>query len=53
MHSLYEEGLIDVEWPVNKGENIDQKFTTGKAAARHLGWVLHAHRHRPAGDHRR
>ena len=39
MHSLYEEGLIDVEWPVNKGENIDQKFTTGKAAARHLGWV--------------
>lgn len=39
MHSLYEEGLIDVEWPVNKGENIDQKFTTAKAAARNQGWV--------------
>lgn len=39
MHELYEEGLIDVEWPVNKGENVDQKFTTGKAAARDQGWV--------------
>lgn len=39
MHELYAEGLIDVEWPVNKGENIDQKFTTGKAAARYQGWV--------------
>jgi len=39
MHDLYAEGLLDVEWPVNKGENVDQKFTTAKAAARSQGWV--------------
>lgn len=39
MRSLYEEGLIDVEWPVNKGENVDQKFTTAQAASRNQGWV--------------
>ncbi|MBR3503577.1 MAG: extracellular solute-binding protein [Clostridia bacterium] len=40
MHSLYEEGLIDVEWPVNMGENVDQKFTTAQAAAFNHGWVI-------------
>lgn len=40
MHGLYEEGLIDVEWPVNKGENVDQKFTSGQAAARSNGWII-------------
>lgn len=39
MHDIYAEGLLDVEWPVNKGENVDQKFTTGQAAARYQGWV--------------
>ncbi|HML49255.1 MAG TPA: extracellular solute-binding protein, partial [Clostridia bacterium] len=39
MHDLYTEGLIDVEWPVNKGENIDQKFSAGQAASRWQGWI--------------
>ena len=40
MHDLYVEGLIDVEWPVNKGEDVDQKFANGKAAAFNHGWVI-------------
>lgn len=39
MHDMYAEGLLDVEWPVNKGENIDEKFTSGKASSRYLGWA--------------
>ncbi|MBQ8953766.1 MAG: extracellular solute-binding protein [Clostridia bacterium] len=40
MHSLYEEGLLDVEWPVNMGETVDQKFTTAQAASFNHGWVI-------------
>lgn len=32
MQKLYNEGLIDKEWPVNKSENVSEKFTSGKAA---------------------
>ncbi|HBM80393.1 MAG TPA: hypothetical protein DD426_06085 [Clostridiaceae bacterium] len=33
MASAYKEGLIDKDWPINKFENVVEKFTTGKAAA--------------------
>lgn len=39
MHDLWAEGLIDVEWPVNKGENVNEKFTSGKAAAMFINWA--------------
>ena len=39
MHKLYTEGLIDVEWAVNKGENTKQKFTSGQAATFYTGWA--------------
>ncbi|MBR0464640.1 MAG: extracellular solute-binding protein [Clostridia bacterium] len=31
MHKLYEEELIDPEWPVNKGDNINEKISSSKA----------------------
>ncbi len=40
MHDLYVEGLIDAELPVNKHENVDQKFTSGLAASMTHGWVI-------------
>ncbi len=39
MHTLWSEGLIDVEWPVNKGENVNEKFTSGKASAMFVHWA--------------
>jgi putative aldouronate transport system substrate-binding protein len=39
MNELYTEGLIDVEWPVNKGENSMQKISAGLAASRQVGWT--------------
>lgn len=38
MSRLYKEGLIDSEWPVNKVANVQQKFTSGKAAMIRYGW---------------
>lgn len=38
MKKLYAEGLIDSEMPVNKYENINEKFTSGKAAMLTWGW---------------
>ncbi|RIX60118.1 extracellular solute-binding protein [Paenibacillus nanensis] len=38
MNKLYSEGLMDPEWPVNKTETIQQKFTTGKAGIMTYGW---------------
>jgi putative aldouronate transport system substrate-binding protein len=38
MAKLYSEGLLDVEWPVNKGDNIDEKFTSGKAFSDLRAW---------------
>ena len=40
MNKLYTEGLIDPEWPVNKAETIQQKFTTGKAGIMTYGWGI-------------
>lgn len=40
MSKLYEEGLIDPEWPVNKADTIQQKFTTGKAGIMTYGWGI-------------
>ena len=31
MHKLYEEGLLDPDWPINTGTTINEKFTSGKA----------------------
>ncbi|WP_438349306.1 extracellular solute-binding protein [Paenibacillus sp. FA6] len=42
MNKLYKEGLMDPEWPVNKTETIQQKFTTGKAGIMTYGWGLAA-----------
>jgi len=39
MNKLYTEGLIDVDWPVNKGENITQKMSTGDAIMSHMSWT--------------
>lgn len=33
MNSLYEEGLIDTDLPINKKENVQEKFVSGQAAA--------------------
>lgn len=38
MNKLYNEGLLDPEWPVNKADTIQQKFTTGKAGIMTYGW---------------
>ncbi len=45
MNKLYSEGLIDPDWPVNTGDNINEKMGSGKAVmtyAAHwstLNWV--------------
>lgn len=36
MKSLYQEGLIDVDYPANKASNVYEKFTTGIAASAYL-----------------
>lgn len=38
MNQLYNEGLIDPDWPVNKGENINQKMSTGDAIMTQMNW---------------
>lgn len=38
MNKLYNEGLIDPDWPVNKGENVDQKMSTGDAVMTNMSW---------------
>ncbi len=38
MKDLYNEKLIDPEWPTNTGEVINEKFTSGKAAIAFMGW---------------
>lgn len=38
MAMLYEEGLIDPEWPVNTGSNIQEKFIARRAAMNEVGW---------------
>ncbi|MFD0869425.1 Lipoprotein lplA [Chlamydia abortus] len=40
MNKLYNEGLIDPEWPVNKSATVQQKFTTGKAGVITYGWGI-------------
>ncbi|MHA0856820.1 extracellular solute-binding protein [Paenibacillus sp. CMAA1364] len=40
MNKLYAEGLMDPEWPVNKMETIQQKFSTGKAGIMTYGWGI-------------
>lgn len=39
MADLYKDKLLDPEWPVNKGENITEKFSSGKAAFSFQGWA--------------
>lgn len=39
VHSMYNEKLIDQEFPVNKPATIEEKFTSGKAGAMYLRWV--------------
>ena len=36
MKSLYQEGLIDVDYPANKAANVYEKFTTGVAGSAYL-----------------
>lgn len=38
MSKLYAEGLLDQEWPVNKVDTVQQKFTSGKAGIIMYGW---------------
>jgi len=38
LQKIYKEGLIDKEWPVNKTENVTEKFTSGKAAMALFAW---------------
>lgn len=38
MARLYDEELIDVEWPINKNATVEEKFLSGKAAMTHQGW---------------
>lgn len=38
MHKLYDEGLIDSEWPMNAGSKVIEKFSSGKAAMMSLAW---------------
>lgn len=39
MRDLYAEGLIDPEWPMNKGDITQQKIASGQAASRQVGWT--------------
>lgn len=36
MKGLYQEGLIDVDYPANKASNVYEKFSTGTAASAYL-----------------
>jgi putative aldouronate transport system substrate-binding protein len=38
MKSLYQEGLIDPEYPANQGANATEKFTTGNAAVGYFAY---------------
>lgn len=38
MAKLYREGLIDPEWPVNRGATVNEKFATGRAAMKLTAW---------------
>ncbi|MFD0960436.1 extracellular solute-binding protein [Paenibacillus chungangensis] len=38
MNKLYDEGLIDSEWPINTGSKVIEKFTSGKAAIMSVAW---------------
>ncbi|GIP32452.1 extracellular solute-binding protein [Paenibacillus sp. J2TS4] len=38
MNKLYEEGLIDSEWPINTMDNSIQKMASGKAAMMSISW---------------
>ena len=38
MNKLYEEGLIDSEWPINSGTKVIERFTSGQAAMMSLAW---------------
>jgi len=40
MNKLYNEGLIDKEWPINNSAKCQEKFTSGKAAIMTYGWGL-------------
>lgn len=40
MNKLYEEGLLDQEWPVNKEATVQEKFAAGKAAVITYGWGM-------------
>lgn len=40
MNKLYNEGLIDKEWPINNSAKIQEKFTSGKAAMMTYGWGI-------------
>lgn len=39
MNKLYNEGLLDKEYPVNKKANVTEKLVGGKAAMTTLGWA--------------
>lgn len=38
MNKLYAEELIDIDWPVNKSENINQKMSSGQAVMAQMSW---------------
>lgn len=38
MRDLYQTGLLDKEFPSNKAENVQQKFSSGKALITEFGW---------------
>lgn len=38
MKKLYEEDLIDSEWPINAGSKVIEKFSSGKAAMMSMAW---------------
>lgn len=38
MNKLYNEGLIDKEWPINNAAKVQEKFASGKAAMMTYGW---------------
>lgn len=42
MNKLYDEGLIDSEWPINNSAVAQEKFTSGKAAIMTYGWGISA-----------
>lgn len=39
LNQLYNEGLLDNEFPVNKTATVNEKFTSGKAIIMPFGWV--------------